>query len=132
MLYKFREKKQVRAIQDGCCAQVNFQIEKGMVIKMSQETKKKKKKISAFTVSITIILIATIITALYIMGNNMGLIDSLDFGAGAYYYADIPEFKKYVNGDAYTSETPMWVLMVLFFLWGGLMYKFWSWLERKK
>lgn len=97
---------------------------------MNQETKKVKKKISALTVCTVIILIATVITALYIMENNMGLIDSLDFGAGAYYYADIPEFKKYVNGDAYTSETPMWVLMVLFFLWGWLMYKFWSWLEK--
>lgn len=99
---------------------------------MNQETKKAKKKISVLTVVTAIILIAAIITALYIMGNHMGLIDSLDFGAGAYYYADIPEFRKYVNGEAYTSETPMWVLMVLFFLWGGLMYRLWSWLERKK
>ena len=84
------------------------------------------------TVVSTLILIVTVVVALYIMGNHMGLIDSLDFGAGAYYYADIPEFSKYVNGEAYTSETPMWVLMVLFFLWGGLMYKLWIWLEKKK
>lgn len=91
-----------------------------------------KKKVSALAVVSTIILIVTIATALYIIVEHLGLIDSLDFGAGAYYYADIPEFRKYVNGEAYTSETPMWVLMVLFFAWGGLMYKLWAWMEKKK
>ena len=71
--------------------------------------KKVGKKISVLTFLSIIILAVTIVTALYIRGNHIGLIDSLDFGAGAYYYADIPEFAKYVNGDAYTSETPMWV-----------------------
>lgn len=68
---------------------------------------------------------------LYIMGNHLGLIDSLDFGAGAYYYADIPEFSKYINGTHYTSQTPMWVLIVLFLIWGFLMYRLWVWLEKK-
>ena len=94
--------------------------------------KKVGKKISVLTFLSIIILAVTIVTALYIMGTHIGLIDSLDFGAGAYYYADIPEFAKYVNGDAYTSETPMWVLLVLFFAWGGLMYKLWTWLEGRK
>lgn len=69
--------------------------------------------------------------ALYIMFNHLGLIEGLDFGAGAYYYADIPEFAKYVNGDAYTSRTPMWVLIVLFLIWGGIMYRVWSFLDKK-
>ncbi|MDD7424481.1 MAG: hypothetical protein PUK31_05690 [Candidatus Methanomethylophilaceae archaeon] len=30
----------------------------------------------------------------YVMANGIGLVDGLDFGAGAYYYADIPEFDK--------------------------------------
>lgn len=68
---------------------------------------------------------------LYIMGNHLGLADSLDFGAGAYYYADIPEFTKYINGTHYTSQTPMWVLTVLFLIWGFLMYRLWVWLEKK-
>ena len=34
---------------------------------------------------------ATVLAALYIMANGLGLQDSLDFGAGAYYYADMPE-----------------------------------------
>ncbi len=67
----------------------------------------------------------------YIMINHLGLIEELDFGAGAYYYADIPQFAKYVNGSHYISETPMWVLIVLFLAWGFIMYRLWTWLERK-
>ena len=67
----------------------------------------------------------------YIMVNHLGLIDSLDFGAGAYYYADIPGFERFVNGDAYTSQTPMWVLIVLFLVWGYIMYRFWIWADKK-
>lgn len=67
----------------------------------------------------------------YIMINHLGLIDSLDFGAGAYYYADIPGFERFVNGDAYTSQTPMWVLIVLFLVWGYIMYRFWIWADKK-
>lgn len=67
----------------------------------------------------------------YIMINHLGLVDGLDFGAGAYYYADIPQFAKYVNGDHYVSQTPMWVLIVLFLIWGFLMYRLWTWLEKK-
>ena len=42
---------------------------------------------------------ATVLAALYIMANGLGLQDSLDFGAGAYYYADIPEFDRTVLAD---------------------------------
>lgn len=78
-----------------------------------------------------LVLAVAVITAIYIMANGLGLIDSLDFGAGAYYYADIPEFWKYTDGSWYTSPVPMWVLIVLFLAWGALMYKAWGWLERK-
>ena len=78
-----------------------------------------------------VILIASIALAAYIMINGLGLVDSLDFGAGAYYYADIPGFEKYVNGDAYASSTPMWVLIVLFLIWGAIMYRLWVWLDKK-
>lgn len=67
----------------------------------------------------------------YIIVHHLGLIDSLDFGAGAYFYADIPEFSKYVNGQHYISKTPMWALIVLFLIWGAIMYRLWSWLEKK-
>lgn len=61
---------------------------------------------------------AVLITAAYIMANNIGLAEGLDFGAGAYYYADIPGFESIVNTNAYTSPVPMWVLIVLFLAWG--------------
>ncbi|MGN0403171.1 MAG: hypothetical protein ACI4HQ_13060 [Acetatifactor sp.] len=79
------------------------------------------------------IIIAVAIIGLvgYIMGNHLGLIDSLDFGAGAYYYADMPGFAKLVNGEHYISKTPMTVLILLFLIWGYLMYRLWVWLEKK-
>lgn len=77
------------------------------------------------------VLAAAIIAALYIMGNGLGLVDSLDFGAGAYYYADIPEFSKYTDGAWYSSPVPMWVLILLFLIWGAFMYRIWGWIERK-
>ncbi len=74
---------------------------------------------------------AVIVLALYIMANGLGLVEGLDFGAGAYYYADIPEFFKYVNGDHFRSAFPMWVHIALFLIWGYLMYKLWCWLDKK-
>lgn len=76
-------------------------------------------------------MIAVLASALYIMVNHLGLIDSLDFGAGAYYYADIPGFETLINGSHYTSGTPMWALIVLFLMWGAVMYRLWVWLERR-
>lgn len=67
----------------------------------------------------------------YIMCNHLGLVDSLDFGAGAYYYADMPGFAELVNGSHYISRTPMAVLILLFLIWGYFMYRLWVWLERK-
>lgn len=74
---------------------------------------------------------AVLALVIYIMGNHLGLIDSLDFGAGAYYYADMPGFENFVNGSHYTSQTPMWVLIVLFLIWGAIMYRIWNWLDKK-
>lgn len=93
---------------------------------------KNEKKKSSYVKILKIIGITTIfVLTLYCMVNHLGLVDGLDFGAGAYYYADIPEFTRFVNGDAYQSEMPMWILVVLFLAWGGVMYRLWSWLERK-
>lgn len=73
---------------------------------------------------------ATILAALYIMANGLGLQDSLDFGAGAYYYADIPEFDKYTQSTNFAARLPFWVYVVLFLAWGTLMYKAWKWLDK--
>ena len=79
-----------------------------------------------------IIFIASVLgLALYIMFIGLGLIEGLDFGAGAYYYADIPEFFKYVNGNHFKSAFPMWIHVALFLVWGYLMYRLWCWLDKK-
>lgn len=92
---------------------------------------KLKKKISISKILLTGVIFITLVIAAYIMVNHMGLIDGLDFGAGAYYYADMPGFEKLVDGSHYTSQTPMWVLILLFLAWGAVMYRLWSWIERK-
>lgn len=90
-----------------------------------------RKKKNLFCVLNYIVLALALIIVAYIMANGMGLIDSLDFGAGAYYYADIPEFAKYTDGAWYASPVPMWILIVLFIIWGIVMYKIWGWMEKK-
>lgn len=94
-----------------------------------QPEKKRKGRLGRITLAVfsAVVLIAVI----YIMAHGIGLIDSLDFGAGAYYYADIPAFAKFVNSGAYQSKTPMWALILLFLAWGALMYKLWIWVDKK-
>ena len=84
-----------------------------------------------WSVFIILLSVATVATAVYIMVNGLGLVEGLDFGAGAYYYADIPEFQKYVDPDYYHTSIPMFVYILLFLAWGAVMFKLWGWLERK-
>ena len=103
----------------------------GAIITCHKMKKKTGKKKNLFSVVNYTVLVLTVIAAVYIMANGLGLIDSLDFGAGAYYYADIPQFAKYVDGSGYTSPVSMWVLIALFLIWGFFMYKLWGWIEKK-
>ena len=84
-----------------------------------------------WTAFIILISVATIATTMYIMINGLGLVDSLDFGAGAYYYADIPDFQKYVEPEYYHTSIPMIVYILLFLAWGAIMFKLWGWLEKR-
>ena len=52
-------------------------------------------------------VVATLVLAIYIIVNGLGLSRDLDFGAGAYYYADIPDFEKYTGEGAYKSRLPL-------------------------
>lgn len=79
-----------------------------------------------FKVITIIVVVVTLLMALFIMVNGLGLVDSLDFGAGAYYYADIPGFEKYVRNDAYDSHLPLWLAILLFLLWGAFVYWLWT------
>ena len=73
--------------------------------------------------------IAAIAEAVHIMKNGFGLLEQLDFGAGAYYYEDIPGFASLVNGSHYQSPVSMPILIILFLNWGFLMYRLWTWME---
>jgi hypothetical protein len=81
---------------------------------------------------LTIIVgVASVAAAIYIMARGLGLQKNLDFGAGAYYYADIPEFDKYTESTSYKPGLPYWVYVVLFLAWGALMYWLWKFIDRK-
>lgn len=77
-----------------------------------------------------VVMLAVLAAAGYIMANRIGLVDSLDFGAGAYYYADIPEFEKLERGASFTTSVPTWVHIMLFLAWGFLMYRLWIRVDR--
>ena len=78
------------------------------------------------------VVVITLLLALYIMANRLGLSEELDFGAGAYYYADIPDYEKVVRDDTYHTSVPYWVHVVLFLCWGWLMYRLWVWIDSRK
>ena len=89
-----------------------------------------RKKLIFRTVTI-IMAVAVLVTAVYIMINHLGLVDGYDFGVGAYYYVDIPNFEKVLSQDAYQAKTPIWVHVLLFIAWGWLMWRLWLWIDRK-
>lgn len=82
-------------------------------------------------VATLIVCVVTFICAGYIVCNRIGLADELDFGAGAYYYADIPNFDKLEAQSKYATPIPMWVHILLFLAWGFLMYRLWLWIDRR-
>lgn len=75
---------------------------------------------------------AVLAAVVYIVAGGLGIREDMDFGAGAYYYADIPGFDKYMAWDAYTPKLPYWIYVVLFLVWGALMYLLWKWIDKKK
>lgn len=102
---------------------------------------------------------ATLLLCVYIMANGLGLVPELDFGAGAYYYADIPEFDRYTaaaeeafaSGQSppvpqtahsepsaqaaqslFSAHLPLWVYILLFLGWGYLMWRLWVRLEKRR
>ena len=77
-----------------------------------------------------IVAVVTLLAVIFIMINRIGLQDELDFGAGAYYYADIPEFEKYEKSVGYKARLPYVVYVILFLAWGALMYKVWKKLDK--
>ena len=78
-----------------------------------------------------IVCAITLVAVIYIMANGLGLQEELDFGAGAYYYADIPGFQKYLAWDAFQESLPYWVYVLLFLAWGFIVYRIWVRVDRK-
>lgn len=88
----------------------------------------RKKRIAR--VAVVVVGTVTLAVAVYFMLTQKGLNPDLDFGAGAYYYADIPDYEHKLNWDTYTAKLPFWVYLALFFGWGALMWKLWKWIDR--
>ena len=92
---------------------------------------KKKKHISGWTIACIVFCAISFVAAIYCMVNGLGLQEDLDFGAGAYYYADIPDFDKYLAWDAFKTNIPYLVYLAIFLIWGVIVYKIWKWVDNK-
>ena len=79
----------------------------------------------------TALFLIALVVAMYMMVNGMGQVPGIDFGPGQYYYTDIPGWQKYFVPIYYDNPVPLWVLITLFFVWGYLMYRLWTFLENK-
>ena len=89
-----------------------------------------KKRWSAGSIAAVAVGVAVVAAVIFIMVRGLGLNPDLDFGAGAYYYADIPDYAKTLNWDTFTARLPFWVYLVLFLAWGGVMWRLWKRLDR--
>mgnify|MGYP000859820109 FL=1 len=76
-------------------------------------------------------ILSIIVSVVIVMYKNMGLISKFDFGAGAYYYTDIPNFEKYINNSIFKTKFSIWFLITLFLIWGVFVYKLWCYIDRK-
>ena len=81
----------------------------------------------SFKVITIVVVVITLFLAGWIMANQLGLVKGYDFGAGAYYYADIPtdQYSEIDHEGAYQTAVPKWIFYVLFFAWGWLMWRLW-------
>ena len=85
-----------------------------------------------YKIATALVAVAVFIVAVVIMIRGAGLSPDLDFGAGAYYYADIPDYQKSLDWDSYTARLPFVVYLLLFLAWGFLMWRIWKRLDRKQ
>ena len=90
-----------------------------------------KHKDKILTAVTAIMVVAVVICAIVIAARGLGVVEGYDFGAGAYYYADIPGFEKIINDDAFKTSVPLWVHIVIFMAWGWLMWRLWIWIDRR-
>ena len=77
------------------------------------------------------VAVTVVICAIVIVSRQMGIVDGYDFGAGAYYYADIPGYETIFKDEVYSAEVPVWMHVALFLGWGWLMWRLWCWIDRR-
>ena len=82
------------------------------------------------TIAAVIVSALVLVAVVYIMVRGLGLNPDLDFGAGAYYYADIPEYEKALDWDVYTAQLPFWVYLLLFLVWGVVIWRIWKRIDK--
>lgn len=72
-------------------------------------------------------------SALFIMKNDIGLIEGMNFGPGSYYYTDIPGWQQiFYTSEHITPNTDHPILFLAFFIgWGLLMWKAWVFCDKK-
>ena len=87
---------------------------------------------TVYKVITALVAVVTLVLAVYIVANHLGLNPDYDFGAGAYYYADIPDFEKIIDKEVYEAKLPYLVYVLLFLAWGALMYFLWKRIDRRK
>ena len=85
----------------------------------------------AYKAVTAVMAVTVLLCAGYIVVRRLGLVPGYDFGAGAYYYADIPGFGQIIRDDVYHTDVPLWIHIVLFLAWGWLMYRLWVWIDRR-
>ena len=89
-------------------------------------------KLSKGSIAAIIVGLIAVGAAVYIMIHGLGLNPDLDFGAGAYYYADIPDFQKLPGQDSYTAVLPFWAYLLFFLAWGWLMWRLWKKIDKNR
>lgn len=92
---------------------------------------KRMQMVKVLNVIAFIIFIVIIGAALYIMKNDIGLIEGLNFGPGSYYYSDIPGWEKYFFTHKYAHSLSPIFIVGFFAGWGFLCWKAWIYLDRK-
>ena len=93
---------------------------------MASERRRKLSK------AVTILAVVAVLgCAVWIMARQLGLAPEYDFGAGAYYYADIPGYERVIRDDVYHTDVPVWIHILLFLAWGWLMYRLWVWIDNR-
>jgi hypothetical protein len=90
----------------------------------------KGKRWSFGSVAAAVVGAVVLAAVVYVMVRGLGLNPDLDFGAGAYYYADIPDYQKTLDWDVYSARLPFVVYLLLFLAWGLLMWRLWKRLDR--